>query len=107
MQRKETYLHLSEPNVFLSSVNARVNADARCKWALVTNVTNVSLRRLFETYPETMGAFGPFKSLNPEDVRFSEELRDHGLRVISTVNEILKHRYVPHTHHSTCHDTHA
>ena len=48
--------------------------------------------RLFETYPDTIGAFGPFKSLNPEDVRFNKELRDHGLRVISTVNEILKHR---------------
>ena len=48
-----------------------------------------------------MGAFGPFKSLNPEDVRFSEELRDHGLRVISTVNEILKHRYVTHKYSCT------
>ncbi len=51
--------------------------------------------RLFETYPDTMGAFGPFRSINPEDVRFNQELRDHGLRVINTVSEVLKHRSAP------------
>ena len=55
-------------------------------------VTFILCFRLFETYPDTMGAFGPFKSLNPEDIRFNKELRDHGLRVISTVKEVLKHR---------------
>ena len=108
-KEKKTYLHLSEPNVFLSSVNARVNADARCKWALVTNVTNVSLSRLFETYPETMGAFGPFKSLNPEGRAVlvkSYGTTDFGwsarwMEFLKT--SVCKHAYK----HSTCHDTHA
>ncbi len=56
------------------------------------SLISVSLFRLFETYPDTMGAFGPFKSIKPEDVRFNEELRDHGLRVINTVQEVLNHQ---------------
>ncbi len=41
-----------------------------------------------------MGAFGPFRSMKPEDVRFSKELRDHGRRVMHTVREVLQYWYV-------------
>ena len=31
----------------------------------------------------------PFKAIASEDLRFSEELRQHGLRVINTVREVV------------------
>lgn len=35
------------------------------------------------------GAFGPFKSLSPDDIRFSQELRAHGQRVLTTIDKLM------------------
>ncbi len=45
--------------------------------------------RLFEQYPDTKGAFSPFKSINSSDARYEKELREHGIRVLHTVQNVL------------------
>nr|QQO51930.1 globin gb_IIIB [Platynereis dumerilii] len=45
---------------------------------------------LFETYPDTKGAFSIFRALSQDDAQFEMELRMHGTRVMTTVREVLE-----------------
>ena len=41
------------------------------------------------------GAFGPFRTLSPDDIHYSRELRAHGQRVLHTVEKLVDLRGDP------------
>lgn len=47
------------------------------------------LHRLFETHPDVQDAFMDFRHMSLEDMRHSKTLREHGLRVMTTVEKVL------------------
>jgi len=51
--------------------------------------------RMFESYPSLKQAFGPFKSLNADDLRYSKVLADHGQRLLNTIAAVLETRDDP------------
>ena len=51
--------------------------------------------RLFETYPDMKDVFGPFRSMHPEDQRYSSVMKAHGERVLHTVDDVLKRQRRP------------
>ena len=49
--------------------------------------------RMFADYPDVKGAFGPMLgSLSAADGRYTQELRDHGQRVLGTVDYVISNR---------------
>ncbi|KAG8179367.1 hypothetical protein JTE90_016542 [Oedothorax gibbosus] len=59
---------------------------------LVDNISNVGVitfMNLFETHPDVQDVFMPFKGLSKEELRLSEELRAHGLRVMGFVQKVV------------------
>ncbi|XP_064602902.1 neuroglobin-like isoform X1 [Liolophura sinensis] len=49
----------------------------------------VMFTRLFETHPDVQDAFMDFRHMSLEDMRHSKTLREHGLRVMTTVEKVL------------------
>ena len=47
------------------------------------------LFRLFETHPDVQDVFEPFKGKTMEDLKYSNQLRSHALRVMGTVEKCL------------------
>lgn len=50
---------------------------------------------MFESYPSLKNAFGPFKSLNADDMRYNNVLRAHGQRLLSTIASVIEKRDDP------------
>lgn len=55
----------------------------------IAKVGVVMFMNVFETHPECKEAFLPFKELKGNDLRWSTELKTHGLRVMNVVEKIL------------------
>ncbi|XP_064602903.1 neuroglobin-like isoform X2 [Liolophura sinensis] len=55
----------------------------------IVRVGVVMFTRLFETHPDVQDAFMDFRHMSLEDMRHSKTLREHGLRVMTTVEKVL------------------
>ncbi|XP_041351125.1 neuroglobin-like [Gigantopelta aegis] len=49
----------------------------------------VMFMKLFETHPDVQDVFEPFKGKSMEDLKYSNQLRSHALRVMGTVEKCL------------------
>lgn len=52
-------------------------------------ITTLSYDRLFEKFPDVQDLFVPFRGLNSEELRQNVGLREHGLRVMGTIEKCV------------------
>ncbi|ESO94142.1 hypothetical protein LOTGIDRAFT_118731 [Lottia gigantea] len=55
----------------------------------IARVGVVAFLSLFEKYPETQNIFLPFRGLTVDELQHSARLREHGLRVMLTVEKCI------------------
>ncbi|ELU06021.1 hypothetical protein CAPTEDRAFT_188542 [Capitella teleta] len=77
-------------------------------WSIVQrDISTVGLdmfSRMFEAFPGIKESFGPLSSMVPEDHRYRKEISEHGVRVLNTVDTILRLRHDPDKTIETLHD---
>ncbi|KAH3854812.1 neuroglobin-like [Dreissena polymorpha] len=55
----------------------------------IARVGVVMFMRLFEKYPDVQQLFVHFRGLSAEELRHNRKLRDHGLRVLNTLDKCI------------------
>ncbi|KAJ8308105.1 hypothetical protein KUTeg_012979 [Tegillarca granosa] len=61
----------------------------------ISKVGVITFMRLFERYPDVQDLFVPFRGLTVDELKDNVRLRQHGLRVMNTIDKCISRLYKP------------
>ncbi|XP_063425496.1 cytoglobin-2-like [Mytilus trossulus] len=93
--KRETYMSVQTFNVEVQTppINDHQKQLLRETWSVVkediAKVGVVTFMRLFDKFPDVQDLFVPFRGLSSDELRTNIKLREHGLRVMGTIEKCI------------------
>ncbi|XP_033735519.1 neuroglobin-like [Pecten maximus] len=85
--------------VYMDDLTSEQKHLVSSTWQIVSDdiarVGVITFMRLFEKHPELQDLFVPFRGLSSDELRSNVRLREHGLRVMGTIEKGIARLYKP------------